>query len=197
MDNSVGFIIMLIVFLIVIFTLLALMQPRYNRRQIGGCAGTRYGCCPDNVTSKINPFGSNCPHPYNPYPPTPPQPHPHPIPKPNIGGCSGTQYGCCPDGKTARANRIGTNCPGYRKVCPNNTTLCKTNTDCSNCPSQNNGFKQDCSKTEFGCCPDGKTPKEDAEGTNCATSSETDSKENFVGYDGYDKQDKLGGSPLQ
>ena len=27
---------------------------------IGGCAGTRYGCCPNNNTPKINPQGSNC-----------------------------------------------------------------------------------------------------------------------------------------
>lgn len=29
--------------------------------QIGGCAGTRYGCCPDGKTSKADPNGSNCP----------------------------------------------------------------------------------------------------------------------------------------
>ena len=27
---------------------------------IGGCAGTRYGCCTNNNTPKINPQGSNC-----------------------------------------------------------------------------------------------------------------------------------------
>ena len=27
---------------------------------IGGCAGTRYGCCPNNNTPKINNQGSNC-----------------------------------------------------------------------------------------------------------------------------------------
>ena len=27
---------------------------------IGGCAGTRYGCCPDKVTAKIDEAGSNC-----------------------------------------------------------------------------------------------------------------------------------------
>ena len=30
------------------------------RPVIGGCAGTRYGCCPDGQTSKINTDGSNC-----------------------------------------------------------------------------------------------------------------------------------------
>jgi hypothetical protein len=29
-------------------------------KPIGGCAGTRYGCCPDNKTPKINSQGTNC-----------------------------------------------------------------------------------------------------------------------------------------
>lgn len=29
-------------------------------KPIGGCAGTRYGCCPNNQTPKINPQGTNC-----------------------------------------------------------------------------------------------------------------------------------------
>jgi hypothetical protein len=27
---------------------------------VGGCAGTQYGCCPDNVHAKIDAAGSNC-----------------------------------------------------------------------------------------------------------------------------------------
>lgn len=29
-------------------------------KPIGGCAGTRYGCCPNNQTPKIDEQGSNC-----------------------------------------------------------------------------------------------------------------------------------------
>jgi hypothetical protein len=29
-------------------------------KPVGGCAGTRYGCCPNNQTPKINPQGTNC-----------------------------------------------------------------------------------------------------------------------------------------
>jgi hypothetical protein len=29
-------------------------------KPIGGCSGTRYGCCPNNYTPKINANGSNC-----------------------------------------------------------------------------------------------------------------------------------------
>jgi len=57
---------------------------------IGGCSGTRYGCCTDGVTSK-NEDGSNCPG------------------TQNIGGCAGTRYGCCTDGVTAK-NEDGSNC---------------------------------------------------------------------------------------
>ena len=29
-------------------------------KSIGGCAGTRYGCCPNNSNAKIDTQGSNC-----------------------------------------------------------------------------------------------------------------------------------------
>jgi hypothetical protein len=29
-------------------------------KPIGGCAGTRYGCCPNGVTSRMNAIGTNC-----------------------------------------------------------------------------------------------------------------------------------------
>jgi hypothetical protein len=32
----------------------------HNPPSYGGCAGTRYGCCPDGNTPKMNMMGSNC-----------------------------------------------------------------------------------------------------------------------------------------
>jgi len=29
-------------------------------KPIGGCAGTRYGCCPNGTTPRMNPIGTNC-----------------------------------------------------------------------------------------------------------------------------------------
>ena len=29
-------------------------------KPIGGCAGTRYGCCPNGATARMNPAGTNC-----------------------------------------------------------------------------------------------------------------------------------------
>jgi hypothetical protein len=34
--------------------------PPLPPKPIGGCAGTIYGCCPNNITPKINMQGSNC-----------------------------------------------------------------------------------------------------------------------------------------
>ena len=34
--------------------------PSPYPKPIGGCAGTRYGCCTNNTTPKINEQGSNC-----------------------------------------------------------------------------------------------------------------------------------------
>ena len=40
------------------------VKPRrhhhHKPRIIGGCSGTRYGCCPDGHTAKKNHRGSNC-----------------------------------------------------------------------------------------------------------------------------------------
>lgn len=35
--------------------------PVPNPNPIGGCAGTRYGCCPYSQIPKLNEIGSNCP----------------------------------------------------------------------------------------------------------------------------------------
>ena len=62
---------------------------------IGGCVGTQFGCCPDNMTSKVDTIGSNCV-----------------IPNVNhhAGGCARTQFGCCPNMWTIKNDPNGTNC---------------------------------------------------------------------------------------
>ncbi len=37
--------------------------PRPSPSPIGGCSGTRYGCCNNNITPKKDEMGSNCIHP--------------------------------------------------------------------------------------------------------------------------------------
>jgi hypothetical protein len=91
--------------IIVIFVLIAITifimfntNKKHTRRiYVGGCAGTRYGCCPDEMTPKYDAYGSNC------------------INDERVGGCAGTRYGCCDDKKTAKANPEGTNCSGYNE----------------------------------------------------------------------------------
>jgi hypothetical protein len=85
------YIILFIIICTFIFILHQKKQKEENKH-IGGCAGTRYGCCPHNITSKQNAYGTNC-HTTKP-----------------IGGCSGTRYGCCPNNITPKQNYIGSNC---------------------------------------------------------------------------------------
>ena len=49
-------------FLILIMLLLILLQlqPSTPKKIIGGCAGTRYGCCPNSKIAKQNMMGTNC-----------------------------------------------------------------------------------------------------------------------------------------
>ena len=92
MDKSTLIIILAIILLILIA--LNHITIITNPTPIGGCSGTRYGCCPDNYTPKFNSIGTNCPG-YYPINPTP------------IGGCGGTRYGCCPDNYTPKIDPQG------------------------------------------------------------------------------------------
>ena len=118
---------------------------------IGGCAGTRYGCCPNSTTPKYNPQGTNC----------------------SIkGGCEGTIYGCCSDYTTPKKDPQGSNCPiggcaGTKfGCCPDNSTP-KLNLQGSNCgPIVYNT----CALTQYGCCPYSDIPKSNVSGSNCPIS---------------------------
>ncbi len=54
---------------------------------IGGCQGTKYGCCCDTITAAIDASGSNC-----------------------TGQCCGTQFGCCPYSTEQKIDPEGKNC---------------------------------------------------------------------------------------
>ena len=63
------YILAIILLLIIIFMLymssvtVKIVRPERKipvKRLIGGCKGTRWGCCPDGVTGKVDPAGSNC-----------------------------------------------------------------------------------------------------------------------------------------
>lgn len=120
---------------------------------IGGCSGTRYGCCPDGVTTS-NQTGSNCPSSSKP-----------------VGGCSTTQYGCCPDGVTA-SNKDATNCPSLSNLLPSSSQSSQ-----SSQPQQVNSSTPliqpvvgGCANTLFGCCP-GTTLASTSDGSNCPVTS--------------------------
>lgn len=79
---------LLVMGLVILVLVLLLIRPRPRPRPqhlLGGCAGTRWGCCPDGRTARSDPLGMNCGK----------------APK-LIGGCAGTRWGCCPDGVTPK-----------------------------------------------------------------------------------------------
>ena len=72
-----------------------------SHKMVGGCAGTRYGCCDDGETSS-NKNGTNCPPKHH--------HHHHHHKRHMVGGCAGTRYGCCPGSSVSRVDRNGSNC---------------------------------------------------------------------------------------
>ena len=69
-NNKILIIFLVVVILIILFrTNITVIKPVPNPvpypvpvvvKPIGGCAGTRYGCCPNGTTPKANYLGSNC-----------------------------------------------------------------------------------------------------------------------------------------
>jgi hypothetical protein len=58
MDNIILF---SILFLIVLFLLyLLLLKKQSTQKELVSCFNRRFGCCPDNITSKKNVDGTNC-----------------------------------------------------------------------------------------------------------------------------------------
>ncbi len=68
--NKILIIILVVILIVMLFrSHVTVIQPQPIKpvpipvpvKPIGGCAGTRYGCCPDGRTPRINPMGTNCP----------------------------------------------------------------------------------------------------------------------------------------
>jgi hypothetical protein len=49
-----------IVILFALLLILFQLQQKSTKIIIGGCTGTRYGCCPNTNIAKQNIIGSNC-----------------------------------------------------------------------------------------------------------------------------------------
>lgn len=70
--NKILFIVLGLIIFMVIMSHIVIITPTQTQTQvvpvpvpvpkkpIGGCAGTRYGCCPNGTTPKTNFLGSNC-----------------------------------------------------------------------------------------------------------------------------------------
>ena len=70
--NKILFIVLGLIIFMVIMSHIVIITPTQTqvvpvpvpvpvpKKPIGGCAGTRYGCCPNGTTPKTNFLGSNC-----------------------------------------------------------------------------------------------------------------------------------------
>ena len=70
--NKILFIVLGLIIFMVIMSHIVIITPTQTqvvpvpvpvpvpKKPIGGCAGTRYGCCPNGTTPKANFLGSNC-----------------------------------------------------------------------------------------------------------------------------------------
>ena len=64
--NKILLIILIIILFMIIVNHIIIVTPTQvvpvvvPGKPIGGCAGTRYGCCPNGSTPKANYLGSNC-----------------------------------------------------------------------------------------------------------------------------------------
>jgi hypothetical protein len=104
--------------------------------------------------------------------------------------CNLSQYGCCPDNETAK-NADGTNCSSnntwsinglkfsagkisapnttaYAAKGPNNAGLVIEAPNGNVFTLSTTNQLTGCADTQYGCCPDGVTSKNDANGSNCA-----------------------------
>jgi len=53
----IAIIVGLIIYVVLDFTK---SQKHVKHHIVGGCVGTRWGCCPDGITPRMDPFGTNC-----------------------------------------------------------------------------------------------------------------------------------------
>ncbi|GFO11198.1 papilin-like isoform x3 [Plakobranchus ocellatus] len=121
---------------------------------VGGCAGTRYGCCPDGVTARYPPEANiACPSEGAGYVIHTEKKREVVVPDIWVGGCAGTRYGCCPDGVTARYP------PEANIACPSEGAGYVIHTEKKREVVVPDIWVGGCAGTRYGCCPDGVTAR--------------------------------------
>lgn len=101
---------------------------------VGGCGGTRFGCCPDGRTAASGPGTEGC----------------------DVGSCASTEHGCCPHTNIAAKSDFS-NCLLPNHGCFTSDFGCcadgvtpKANEYGANCSAVTT---EGCHGTQYGCCP--------------------------------------------
>ncbi|XP_013398726.1 papilin isoform X2 [Lingula anatina] len=109
-----------------------------------GCKGSKYGCCPDDVTEALGPDFEGC----------------EDVDVVEQVGCQTSEFGCCLDGVTSAKGPFMKGCPKF--TCKETKYGCcldeitpKDNAKGDGCPQST---QQDCGNMAYGCCPDGVIP---------------------------------------
>ena len=146
------------------------LRPPSDLPMVGGCAGTRHGCCEDTMTSKMDKVGSNCMR--KPIKP-PPTKVSYKYPTDTNQKCDGEEYAkerykfCCVE--------------NYGKGCVNIPVVFKLPIK-PFLPPMVGG----CAGTQHGCCDDKSTSKSDTAGSNC-DAAKADFCEGYAALSGEQK----------
>ncbi|CAH1240970.1 MALRD1 [Branchiostoma lanceolatum] len=158
------------------------------------CKRSRYGCCPDAQTDKQTDRQLTM---FSPVPDRPTclqaVPTGTPVSGPDRHACKRSRYGCCPDAQTdkqtdrqltmfspvpdrpTRLQAVPTGTPvsgpGTAAVRTHRQTNKETDRQLTMFPFvprlDRHAYRHACKRSRYGCCPDGRTRKQDASGRGC------------------------------
>jgi hypothetical protein len=145
-----------------------------------GCLDTPYGCCPDNVSTKLDTDGTNCVASIETSEATDETDTTNTTDTTDSETTETPNYGYCSDNVTVKMDESGSNCPvtkSWKHKGPYINAYAASGQNHSGYiikGPKGNIFHTPvpvvggCASTQYGCCPDSVSAKVDANGSNCA-----------------------------